>query len=648
MIVKMSKLSVLIYHKEKESFLKSLQELGIIDIAENPEVDSPEALSESFRTASRLSRSCDRVIQILDRVKAINKPDIAPIRTDDIDKILADFDTLEKEKEGVTQQLGDRQKEIKLLAPWGNFDPDVVKQLTAKGLKLRFFETNEKKFTAIQTDGFYPTLISSEKSKVRFLIFERDEVFETDAAEEVMLPIKSLDELSKEALQLEQEIERLDQEFIKMTAYLDVLNNFKTENDNVAAFAEADVTLAEEAEGRVYSMTGWFPTDRDKIIASFLDNFTCYYNIESPDLDDNVPILLKNNRFSRLFEPITNIYALPSYWEIDPTPFFAPFFALYFGLCLGDLGYGAITFGIAFSAFMLAPKQFRNFAVIGMILGGLTMMAGIALNSFFGQPIFYLQGNTQYFFKAELGESLSFLGSFINAQSLTEFPAMGFAVVLGVIQVLLGIVLQCANRIRQNGIVWGIHPASFFMIIVGILFAIGHGDSSSGFKGITGIDISTYQLGALKIGSWLTIPGQSFGLFLAVAGLVLMFLFNNPDKRIIFRPLFGLWELYGFATAIVGDILSYLRLFALGLASGLLAFAFNGIALKFIANGLFPGIFATVALLVFAHTLNFGLAALGSFVHPLRLTFVEFYKWLDFEGGGQGYTPFAIEKNGKG
>ncbi|MBT4092138.1 MAG: V-type ATP synthase subunit I, partial [Deltaproteobacteria bacterium] len=106
----------------------------------------------------------------------------------------------------------------------------------------------------------------------------------------------------------------------------------------------------------------------------------------------------------------------------------------------------------------------------------------------------------------------------------------------------------------------------------------------------------------------------------------------------------GLWELYGFATGIIGDILSYLRLFALGLASGLLGHAFNGIAFGFIENNIFPGIFATIALLIFAHTLNFGLAILGSFVHPLRLTFVEFYKNLDFEGGGKNYAPFLKEK----
>jgi V/A-type H+-transporting ATPase subunit I len=239
---------------------------------------------------------------------------------------------------------------------------------------------------------------------------------------------------------------------------------------------------------------------------------------------------------------------------------------------------------------------------------------------------------------------LSFLGSYINLDNLTVFPAMGFAIFLGVVQVLLGIFLQCINRIRQHGFTWGIHPASFFIIICGILFTISSGNKSSGFKGITGIDISTYRLAGLDIGSWLAVPPQGFGLFLIVTGLILMFLFNNPDKNIFLRPLMGLWELYGFVTGIVGDILSYLRLFALGLASGLLGNAFNGIAFGFIEKGIFPGIIGTIVLLIFAHALNFGLAILGSFVHPLRLTFVEFYKNLDFEGGGRGYAPFAREK----
>ncbi len=649
MIVPMKKLSVLIYHQEKQDFLKSLQEIGIVHIVENNDIEQPEAASEEYQKANNISKTCERIVQILDAVrkeKNLDLPQEKPATTSVryIFNILKEFEVAEEKKEELQQKLSDIQKDMNQLQPWGEFDPEMIGFIEKRGIKLRFFEATEKKFKQFNMDDFVYEIIHSDKSKVRFLVFEKEHPFAADGANEVNLPMKSLQKLQQESKQLEQESNEIDKIFEKLTVYTDLLNEYKIDNNNIAAFAAADLNMVSEIENKVFSLTGWFPARREKAVNDFFDSYLCYYRIDTPEVNDNVPVLLRNNRFSRLFEPITKIYSLPSYRELDPTPFFAPFFLIYFGLCLGDLGYGIITFIIATIALFKGPKQYRNLYFIGLLLGGMTIISGIALNSFFGQSIFYLKGNKEFFFKTETGAMMSFLGSFINTQKMTVFPAMGFAIFLGVVQVLLGIVLQCVNRIRQNGFVWGIHPASFFIIICGILFTIGIGDNNSGFKGITGIDISTYELGALQIGSWLTIPPQEFGLFLIIFGLALMFLFNNPDKSIFMRPLFGLWELYGFATGIIGDILSYLRLFALGLASGLLGHAFNGIAFGFIENNIFPGIIATIALLIFAHTLNFGLAILGSFVHPLRLTFVEFYKNLDFEGGGKSYSPFLKEK----
>ena len=127
-------------------------------------------------------------------------------------------------------------------------------------------------------------------------------------------------------------------------------------------------------------------------------------------------------------------------------------------------------------------------------------------------------------------------------------------------------------------------------------------------------------------------------------------MFNNPDKNFFLRPLTGLWEFYQFVTGFLGDFLSYIRLFALGLASGLLGNAFNQIAFMILpgypesTDYLSPLMAVSVIILLVGHTLNLGLSLLGSFVHPLRLTFVEFYKNLDFKGGGVAYQPFLLKQ----
>ncbi len=649
MIVPMTKLSILVFYREKKEFLKSLQEIGIMHIEENRDGEQAENVSEAYKKAIKQSHSCEAMIQVLTEMYKDQELDSIPLKGKQlpegkIQEIIKEFETAEQKKESLLQDLSDVKKDIKQIKPWGEFDPEIIAALELKGVNLRFFETSEKKFKTLKIGDICLEVVSILKNRVKFLVFEKETKFETDQAEEINLPIKSLQALDEEVKRIQAELDKIDILYEKLTIYIDALEEFKTSSNNTAAYATADSSMVAEMKGKAFSLTGWFPTSREKMVNDFLEDYICYYRLEKPDSYDNVPILLKNNRFTRLFEPITKIYSLPSYREIDPTPYFAPFFVIYFGLCLGDLGYGFMTLFIATFALLKGPPKFRNFYYIGIILGFMTIISGIALNSFFGESVFFLRGNQQYLFRSEFGAMLSFLGSYISVEKLTVFPAMGFAIFLGFVQVLLGIILQCVNRIRQHGFAWGIHPASFFIIICGILFSISYGDKTSGFKGITGIDISTYQLAGLKIGSWLTIPPQEFGIFLIVFGLILMFLFNNPDKKIFLRPLMGLWELYGFATGIVGDILSYLRLFALGLASGLLGNAFNGIAFGFIENSIFPGIIGTVILLVFAHALNFGLAILGAFVHPLRLTFVEFYKNLDFEGGGMGYSPFLKEK----
>lgn len=649
MIVPMTKLSILVYHREKKEFLTSLQEIGIMHIEEHPDSDQADTVSEAYKNACSTASSCDAMIQVLSKIRKEKQVEHPQLKIKDlpegkIDSILNEFNHSESKKESLLQDLTDIEKDIKQIRPWGQFNPEIIASLETRGITIRFFETSQKKFNNINWEGTCVETIESDKNRVKFMIFERESTFESDLAEEVNLPIKSLKDLEVEKNRTLEELNKIEKTYEDLTAFIDSLGEHKVNCNNLSAYAAADSSMASEMNGKAFHLTAWFPSRREKMVHDFLEDYICYYRFEPPDNYDNVPVLLKNNRFTRLFEPITKIYSLPSYREIDPTPFFAPFFVVYFGLCLGDLGYGFMTLLIATIALLKGPKKFRNFYYIGIILGLMTILSGIALNSFFGESLFYLKGNREYFFKSEVGSMLSFLGSYINVDNLTVFPAMGFAIFLGVVQVLLGIFLQCVNRIRQHGFTWGIHPASFFIIICGILFTISYGDQSSGFKGITGIDISTYQLAGLNIGHWLTLPPQEFGLFLVVAGLILMFFFNNPDKNIFLRPLMGLWELYGFATGIVGDVLSYLRLFALGLASGLLGNAFNGIAFGFIQNSIFPGIIGTVVLLIFAHALNFGLAILGSFVHPLRLTFVEFYKNLDFEGGGRGYTPFAREK----
>jgi V/A-type H+-transporting ATPase subunit I len=270
-----------------------------------------------------------------------------------------------------------------------------------------------------------------------------------------------------------------------------------------------------------------------------------------------------------------------------------------------------------------------------MVLSSFTIIAGLFLNTFFGHDIFNLPGTKDAFFHKATGIAL--FGPVETAKGKV-FPAMTFALYIGAVQILLGMALRAVNRIRNYGLLWGLAPLASMLMAAGAIIFLAH-------KNFMGMGV--YVLGAVPVGNLLNAIPLTVSLWLCIIGLVILFLFNDPSKKIIVRFALGFWELYQFAQGLAGDGLSYVRLFALGLAGGLLGAAFNDIAFMIITDseGVVhygsPLIIFTILILVVGHTLNLALSGLGAFVHSLRLTFVEFYNNLKFKGGAKGYAPLA-------
>ncbi|MBP5706288.1 MAG: hypothetical protein J6W76_03305, partial [Spirochaetales bacterium] len=322
----------------------------------------------------------------------------------------------------------------------------------------------------------------------------------------------------------------------------------------------------------------------------------------------------------------TKMHSLPGYNEIDPTPFFAPFFMAFFGLCLADMGYGLVML-IAVIAGLIVMRQNKAIKPVlwlGFWLALSTVICGFLLNVCFGMNITQMSGVPEQIRK------------FVYFPNMSD--QMSLAIMLGVIQVIFGYVLQVVSKVKFNGIQSALQPLGTMGIMVGlIIWAIP-------------AFMPDLQIGPIAVGSILSsIPNaQVVGLIILAVGVALVLLFNNVDKNIFIRPVLGLWEMYNIATGLPGDILSYIRLFALGLAGGLLGSAFNQIGGMILGStpGVVNYIFAVI-ILVLGHTINFALAALSAFVHPLRLVLLEFYKAYGFVGGGRPFQPFkhTIENN---
>jgi len=361
------------------------------------------------------------------------------------------------------------------------------------------------------------------------------------------------------------------------------------------------------ADDKLMLLQGWAPDDNMNEISQYLESKNAYFEISDPMPDDDVPIKFKNNRFARLFEPIAELYMLPKYNEIDLTPYFAPFYIVFFGLSLGDIGYGLFLFLAATVVKILQKKKLGSSLKVVLsltqVLGASTMVAGLLTGGFFGFSIYDL--------KIPFVQQLKDLVFFDNNQMFM------LSLVLGVIQILFGMCMKVANRIKHLGFVYALSTIGWVILLVSFI-------------------------ASALLKDFMPMFGTLHLIFLILAA-VLIFFFNSPGKNLFMNFGLGLWDSYNMATGLLGDILSYVRLFALGLSGGILASVFNSLATGMSPKNAVIGPLVTILIFLIGHAINIFMNVLGAIVHPVRLTFVEFYKNAEFEGGGKKYNPFRKE-----
>jgi V/A-type H+-transporting ATPase subunit I len=363
-------------------------------------------------------------------------------------------------------------------------------------------------------------------------------------------------------------------------------------------------------------MIGWVRADKTEELVNYLEKDKIFYEMEDPAYEDDVPVQITNDGYTRLFEPILRMYSLPNYHDIDPSLFFAPFFMLFFGLCLGDGGYGLLVFLGGLYLALKGSESTKSYGRLGIWLGLMTIICGLLTGTVFGidltQQDWAILAPVKPYFINDNGVGKIFGYS----------PMMVISVIIGFVQVLLGMILKGCKAWKNYGFGYAIGSFSWVITLLTIIFIVCVGDS---------------------VPTWLWFLPRGV-LVLSTIGI---FLYNNPSayKNPITGPLLniggGVWATYGMATGLLGDLLSYIRLFALGLTGGVLGGVFNSLAYDMTSSlPWFIRWLPMVVILLFGHGITFALSMISAFVHPMRLTFVEFFKNADFEGGGKEYTPF--------
>jgi V/A-type H+-transporting ATPase subunit I len=621
MIEKMKKVHLLMAESDSGDFLDELQTLGVVHI-ESGRIDGDEGITDlgakisAFKkTLSELDLKSDRTTKNPEkpRPSGTQKALSAEKIQEQTREILSEIASLSAEADAC-------RKNVDLQKPWGAFDSSLLSRLENERIHVSFHSLPQKIFSITDFGDKIIEVISRDRIAVHFVEVLRPDLAESPAVP-MFPPLKVPMNEGQESriVQIENQLRELESELSDLAEFRGVLAAKIARLEFVRERRMAGLSLQSEADGEIRCLSGYVPVSLLPPLNAFLEKKSIVPVVTDPESAMHTPIRLKNGPVSRLFEPVTKIFGLPQYVEIDTTPFVAPFFAFFFGLCLADVGYGAlVATGALVLFFLLKNKTMKSLAGLGFILGLTTIIGGLFLNTVFGMQI------------DGLPELPEWIKSLLLFKDIND--AMAFSIMLGVLQILVGFILQAVNRWRRLSLAGVGQPAGTFLLITGVVIrAVGSVEP-------------LITIGPVPVGFMIASLGNTriIGVGTAAAGILLILLFNNPGKKIWMRPLFGLWEMYGIASGIPGDILSYIRLFALSLSGGLLGGAINFIA--GMIRGETPGIlswFFMLLVLVIGHSINFALSALGAFVHPLRLTFVEFYKSVGFMGGGTAYAPFG-------
>ena len=610
MITKMKKYDFLVYHAQYDDFLEKLREIGVLHIATLENNDkSCELLVEKFNLKKRIENNIDILYNKLDKNISLSQTSIHDF--DEGMDLLAQSEDLLSQLEQAKQALTIAEKEYERISAWGNFSIDQLKKIEETGYYVKLFTCPTRLYKPEWEEQFNAFVINELNNTTYFVTLTNDEKIEIEAEQ---FDINNSDSTIATANYEEaKKLYNIQFEEIKEFA-VNNINNLKYLSLLITEIIDIDkvkLNTIKAADDTVMVLEGYCPIDTESTLLDFLQKNDIYYEVNDPKAEDNVPIKLRNNRFTKLFEPLTGMYGLPNYNEFDPTPILGPFFLLFFAMCMGDAGYGLILilFGIGVITKKIKIEMFEGLGPIITVLGVGTTVIGFFLGTFFGIDL----------------STVSWLPDSVKG-ILLKGELMGFdiqmvaAIIIGIFHICLAMVVKAICYTKQSGIMNNLSTWGWLILILGgIITAI------LTISNAISIEATKYMIIAIGIISALGI-----------------FIFNNIKRNPLINIGAGLLDTYNMITGILSDVLSYIRLYALGLAGAMLGQSFNQLGFMVLGNDpIFIQYLPFIIIVLIGHTLNIALSSLSAFVHPLRLTFVEYFKNLGYEGNGEKYSPLS-------
>ncbi|WP_171122724.1 V-type ATP synthase subunit I [Ruegeria sp. HKCCA4707] len=590
-VARLKKLSLVGPAARKGDTLEALQELGCMHVLPlAPPPSEPEKISE------RGARNAYKALRFLTDVPEPRRQ----IQRDpvfDMDQFVRDVLDLMQRTRDMTDRRDFLTYRIAQVRPWGDLDFPPTDVLA--GNRLWFYQLPLKHRDALSNINL-PWAILQEDHRYIYAVLiapddPGDDILPVPRTHTGSLPIHELEAQLEEA---EIAIEALEAERVAQTRYLTLMRRNLSAAESAAELAHATQKVR-DAEA-MFALQGWVPEDRIEAVLDMAKSKDAAVLIEEPGPDDNPPTLLEQPEDRSAAVDLALFYQVPGYKDWDPSIIVAASFAFFFAMIVADAGYGAvILLGLlAFWKRMGKTPRERSWRRYGIIISGATIIYGVLVGSYFGAS-----------------PADGTVWAKLKILDLNNFGAMMMiSIVVGVLHLVL------ANALAARA-AWGQRRAVANLGWIGALIG--------GF---------ILWLSYMKGGTML--PGS----IVLAAGVLAIVLFSS--ERVVRKPIDWLWRLIdglqslAGAMGAFGDVLSYMRLFALGLASASLAITFNDLAVSVMQAMKGPGILFGLLILIVGHILNFALAMMSGVVHGLRLNYIEFFKW-GLPDEGIVFRPFA-------
>ena len=587
MVTEMTKYDFILMSGDADAFLEKLQTVGVMDIT--------RSLKPIDEKSEKLSTRADIYRKALSTLKAIEKAEDPGQKPADF---AAEVMQTVREKEAIEAQLPQLRKEADDLVPWGRFDKTSFEKLKENGLKLHFYKA--KAIDPAWKEQYALSEISNIGGYSYFVVVSDSDEFDFPL-KELPAPQSDYAAVEQQIAELEGQVKQKEQRLAQLKWHEPVI---QAELDKTLSNLDLHLAHAageKAAEDYITVFEGFAPKENEPALHDMLERENVFYLVDKAQVDDNPPIKLKNNKFVSMFELLTDMYGRPKYNEFDPTVFISIFFMLFFAFCMGDMGYGLVLIG----ASLALKKVLGNIAPLGVTLGIATTVVGFLFHTFFSVDMLTWSWLPE-------GVKRIMLPSKIAGYDGT----MVLALLVGIVHICLAMIVKTYQSTKVKGFANSLGTWGWTLLIVGGIIV-------GGLALLGVIDKALTKWIIIVIGC------------LSALGI---FFLNDLHRNPLLNFGSGLWDTYNTATGLLGDVLSYLRLYALGLAGAKLGEAFNAIGVQALGDGGVNWVFF-ILIVVVGHVLNVAMCVLGAFVHPLRLNFLEFFKNSGYEGSGRRYNP---------